>query len=92
MPLATGPDQFIGVYRRVVESFPAYGGVLAASYELIAQADDNDQIRAHLREAVKLGPPAPGPPGLGLDSRRQPERAAMVGTAFYPLLSRLIVS
>lgn len=91
VPQAPGPDRFAELYRRVVESFHSYRGVLAASYELIAQADDHDQVRAQLREAVDRARRCLARQVLGSDADADPERATTVGTACYAMLSGLIV-
>jgi hypothetical protein len=85
------PAHLAGIYQCVVESFPGYRGVLAASFELIAQADDNHEIRERLRHAIEHARRSLAQQMLGVEPDADPERADRLGTLCYAMLSGLIV-
>lgn len=91
LPDAALPEHLANVYRCAVQSFEGHRGILAASFELIAQADDNEQVREQLRNAVVHARGALARQVLGLDAQENPDRLQVLGTACYAMLSGLIV-
>lgn len=91
MPRPQDPDHLAAVYRCVVESFPGHRGVLAASFELIAQADDHPEVREQLRQSLHHARRSLAQQMLGVDAEVDQHRADRVGAACYAMLSGLIV-
>lgn len=89
LPETDLPEHLANVYRCVVQSFEGYRGVLAASFELMAQADDNERIRQELRRAVEHA--RSSLLGQILRSDSDPDQMHVFGTAGYAMLSGLIV-
>ena len=91
LPRQPAPAHLAGIYQCVVGSFPGHRGVLAASFELIAQADDDVEVRERLRRAMEHARRSLAQHMLGVDADADPERADRVGTLCYAMLSGLIV-
>lgn len=75
----------------VIESFQGFRGVLAASFELIAQADEGTELQEGLRRTLEDARQSLATQMLGVDPAVDPERAARGGAACYAILSGLIV-
>ena len=89
-PDSSGANRLAVVYRCVVESFQGYRGVLAASFELIARADENVEVREQLRTAVDHARHSVTRQVLrAAASESDPD--AVVATACYAMISGLIV-
>lgn len=91
VPEAPLRDRLTSTWGSVIESFQGYRGVLAASFELIAQADEDTELRDGLRRTVEDTRQALATQMLGIDPTAEPERAQRVGAACYAILSGLIV-
>lgn len=89
LPDAELPEHLSNVYRCVVQSFEGYRGVLAASFELMAQADEKEQIRQQLRRAVEHA--RASLVGQVLRINADADQVHVFGTAGYAMLSGLIV-
>ncbi|MFD3507916.1 TetR/AcrR family transcriptional regulator [Nocardia sp. NPDC058666] len=89
LPDADFPEHLANVYRCVVQSFEGNRGVLAASFELMAQADDNEQVRQQLRHAVEHARSSLVSQILRIDA--DTDQVRVFGTAGYAMLSGLIV-
>lgn len=89
LPDADLPEHLANVYRCVVKSFEGHRGVLAASFELMAQADENEQVRQQLRHAVEQARASLVGRILRMDA--EPDQSRVFGTAGYAMLSGLIV-
>lgn len=85
-PLGT----FEAVWTAVIESFGEYRGVLAASYELMVQAQETPEVHRHLAAAVQEARHALAALFAGIDPTTEPERAQRVGSFYYALLSGLL--
>ncbi|MDA2809015.1 helix-turn-helix domain containing protein [Nocardiopsis sp. RSe5-2] len=84
-------DRLAAVWGAVVESFHGYRGVLAASFELMARADEESEIRDRLRPTIEQARRGAALQILGIDPQHDPDRAHRAGAACYALLSGLIV-
>lgn len=89
LPSATTRERLAGVYRCVLQSFEGHRGVLAASFELMAQADDDGRVRQRLREAVEHA--RSSLVGQVLGENADADQVRVFGTAGYAMLSGLIV-
>src|SRR5699024_10665601 len=72
-------------------SFQGHRGVLAASFELIAQADVETELRDNLRRTVEDTRQSLASQMLGINPATEPKRAQQSGTACYAILSGLMV-
>ena len=79
------------IYRCVADSLPGHRGVLAASFELIARADDDVYVQRQLRRAVAQARRGLAEQMLGIDADADPDRADRAGAACYAMVSGLIV-
>lgn len=78
-------------WARAVESFAGYRGLLAASFELIARADDDPETQRKLRAAVIGARRELARQLLGIDPTADAEIADQAGAFCYALLSGLTV-
>lgn len=85
------PDHLAATWGQVVESFEGNRGVLAASFELIAQADEDSELRQALRRTLADARENLATQMLGIDPTAEPQRARNVGAMCYAILSGLIV-
>ena len=83
-------DAFEAVWTAVIESFGEYRGVLAASYELMVQAQETPEVHRRLAAAVQEARHALAALFAGIDPATEPERAHRVGSFYYALLSGLL--
>lgn len=74
-----------------VSSLPRYRGVLAASYELIARADADTDLRKNLQETIHHARHGLASRLVDVDASVDPVRAHRTGAVCYGLLSGLIV-
>ncbi|WP_281384301.1 TetR family transcriptional regulator [Lipingzhangella halophila] len=84
-------ERLAAIWGSVTESFHGYRGVLAASFELIARADEDSELRDQLRLTVEHARHGLATQMLDIDPQREPERAHRAGTVCYAMLSGLIV-
>lgn len=89
LPDVSLPEHLTNVYRCVVQSFEGHRGVLAASFELMAQADGNEQVQQQLRRAVEHARSSLVGQILRIDS--DADQVRVLSTAGYAMLSGLIV-
>lgn len=94
--LRSVPDQplrgrLTATWGSVIESFEGYRGVLAASFELIAQAEEDSELGDGLRRTVEDARRGLATQMLGIDPEADPERATRTGAACYAILSGLLV-
>lgn len=89
LPNTDLPEHLANVYRCVVQSFEGHRGVLAASFELMAQADGNERVQQQLRHAVEHARSSLVGQMLPMDM--DPDQVRVFGTAGYAMLSGLIV-
>ena len=84
-------DRLTATWGSVIESFQGHRGVLAASFELIAQADEDTQLRERLRGTLEEARQSLAAQMVGIDAVSDPDRAHRTGAACYAILSGLIV-
>lgn len=84
-------DRLAALYTAAVESFSGYRGVLAASFELIARADANEDVRRRLRESVQHAREELARLLFDLDPDVDEERTNRTGAVCYAILSGLMV-
>lgn len=95
--LRTVPNQeslrgrLTSTWGAVLESFQGHRGVLAASFELIARADEDTRLRERLRGTLDETRRSLATQMVGIDATADPERAHRTGAACYAILSGLIV-
>jgi AcrR family transcriptional regulator len=75
------------VWTRVIASFEAYRGILAASYELMTRTRDVPEVHDALAAALDNARMALARMFLKVDPEAEPERARQVGSLFYAILS-----
>jgi hypothetical protein len=75
------------VWTRVIASFEAYRGILAASYELMTRAREVSEVHDALATALNHARVALATMFLKVDPEAEPERARQVGSLFYAILS-----
>jgi AcrR family transcriptional regulator len=86
----TVQERFEAVWTRVIESFAAYRGVLAASYEIMVRAEADPEVQRRLAAAMEAGRIGLAELFLGVDAQAEPERARQVGAFYYTILSGLM--
>jgi AcrR family transcriptional regulator len=75
------------VWTRVIASFEAHRGILAASYELMTRAREVPEVHDALATALNQARMALATMFLKVDPQAEPERARQVGSLFYAILS-----
>lgn len=75
------------VWTRVIASFDAHRGILAASYELMTRAREVPEVHDALATALNHARVALANMFLKIDPEAEPERARQVGSLFYAILS-----
>jgi AcrR family transcriptional regulator len=83
-------ERFEAVWTRVIESFAAYRGVLAASYEILVRAEADPEVQRRLAAAMEAGRIALAELFTDVDAQAEPERARQVGSFYYTILSGLM--
>jgi Tetracyclin repressor-like, C-terminal domain len=78
------------VWTRVIQSFTAYRGVLAASYEIMVRAEEVPEVRRRLAAAMEGARIALAELFTDVDAQAEPERARQVGSFYYAILSGLM--
>jgi len=80
-------EVFERVWTRVIASFDAHRGILAASYELMTCAREVSEVQDALGTALNHARRALANMFLKVDPEIEPERARQVGSLFYAILS-----
>jgi AcrR family transcriptional regulator len=83
-------EKFEAVWTRVIQSFAAYRGVLAASYEIMVRAEEVPEVRRRLAAAMEGARIALAELFTDVDAQAEPERARQVGSFYYAILSGLM--
>jgi AcrR family transcriptional regulator len=83
-------EKFEAVWTRVIQSFGAYRGVLAASYEIMVRAEEVPEVRRRLAAAMEGARIALAELFTDVDAQAEPERARQVGSFYYAILSGLM--
>jgi AcrR family transcriptional regulator len=83
-------EKFEAVWTRVIQSFTAYRGVLAASYEIMVRAEEVPEVRRRLAAAMTGARIALAELFTDVDAQAEPERARQVGSFYYAILSGLM--
>jgi AcrR family transcriptional regulator len=83
-------EKFEAVWTRVIQSFAAYRGVLAASYEIMVRAQEVPEVRRRLAAAMEGARIALAELFTDVDAQAEPERARQVGSFYYAILSGLM--
>jgi AcrR family transcriptional regulator len=83
-------EKFEAVWTRVIQSFTAYRGVLAASYEIMVRAEEVPEVRRRLAAAMEGARIALAELFTDVDAQAEPERARQVGSFYYAILSGLM--
>jgi AcrR family transcriptional regulator len=84
------PVQLAHLWASVIESFQDHRSVLAASYVIMARADDVPEFRARLAEGIDQARRALAKMLAGVDPATEPERARQVGSLYYAILNGLL--
>jgi AcrR family transcriptional regulator len=83
-------EKFEAVWTRVIQSFAAHRGVLAASYEIMVRAEEVPEVRRRLAAAMEGARIALAELFTDVDAQAEPERARQVGSFYYAILSGLM--
>ena len=83
-------EKFEAVWTRVIQSFAAHRGVLAASYEIMVRAEEVPEVRRRLAAAMEEARIALAELFTDVDAQAEPERARQVGSFYYAILSGLM--
>jgi AcrR family transcriptional regulator len=75
------------VWTRVIASFEAHRGILAASYELMTRSREVPEVHNALATALSHARMVLANMFLKVDPEAEPERARQVGSLFYAILS-----
>lgn len=83
-------ERFEAVWSGVIATMEDHRGVLAASFEVMARTADAEPLRTQLADAVASARLGLAQMFLGIDPEQEPERARIVGSFYYAILSGLI--
>lgn len=90
-PAAETPrERFTRVWACVIDSFQNHRRVLAASYAVMARADDSPEVRQRLAAGIDDARRALAALLAGVDPTAEPDRARQVGSFYYAILGGLL--
>ena len=86
----TPRERFTRVWACVIESFQNHRKILAASYAVMARADDSPEVRQRLADGIDVARRALAILLAGVDPAAEPDRARQVGSFYYAILGGLL--
>ncbi|MDP9796685.1 AcrR family transcriptional regulator [Catenuloplanes nepalensis] len=86
----TPRERFTRVWAAVLASFEDHRKILAASYAVMARADDLPDVRRRLSEGIDTARRTLATLLAGIDPATDPERTRQVGSLYYAILGGLL--
>lgn len=88
LPADAGPTQrFERFWSVMIESFPSYRHLWAATFEVFAALEEMPELHAMIREATEEARRGWAQLFLGIDPTAEPRKAHVVGSFYYALMA-----